>query len=111
MDDVKRRAVPVLSLVQMGELSAGRQALEGADIALGNNATLPMLQDPRKRPPRTGLGDEIPRAVMEHVAQSLFDLEEKRFLGNFRISRRGAAPRQSGMNAGHVRPVLDTCAL
>ena len=39
--------------------------MEGADIAPGNNATLQMLQDPRKRPPRTRLGDEIPRAIME----------------------------------------------
>ena len=89
----------------MGELFAGRQALEGADIALGNNATLQMLQDPRKRPPRTRLGDEIPR---EHVAQSPFDLEEKRFLGNLRTSRRGAAAGPSGMNADHLRPVLDS---
>ena len=32
-DDVERRAARGLSLVQMGDLSAGRQALEGADIA------------------------------------------------------------------------------
>ena len=107
-DDVKRRAARALSLVQMGELSAGRQALEGADIAPGNNATLQMLQDPRKRPPRTRLGDEIPRAIMEHVAQSPFNLEEKRFLGNLRTSRRGAAAGPSGMNADHLRPVLDS---
>ena len=88
-DDVKRRAARALSLVQTGELSAGRQALEGADIAPGNNATLQMLQDPRKRPPRTRLGNEIPGAIMEHVAHSPFELEEKRFLGNLRTSRRG----------------------
>ena len=44
---------------------------------------------------------------MEHVAQSLFDLEENRFLGN-RTSRRGAAGGPSGMNADHLRPVLDS---
>ena len=91
-DDVKRRAARALSLVQMGELSAGRQALEGA--APGNNATLQMLQDPWKRPPRTRLGDEIPRAIME--------------LGNLRTSHRGAAAGPSGMNADHLRPVLDS---
>ena len=107
-DDVKRRAARALSLVQMGVLSAGRQALEGADIVPGNNATLQMLQDPRKRPPRTRLGDEIPRTIMEHLAQSPFDLEEKRFLGNLRTSRRGAAAGPSGMNADHLRPVLDS---
>ena len=67
-DDVKRRAARALGLVQMGELSAGRQALEGAAIAPGNNATLQILRDPRKRPPRTRLGDEVSRVVMEHVA-------------------------------------------
>ena len=39
-DDVKKRAARALNLVQTGELSAGRQVLEGADIAPGNNATL-----------------------------------------------------------------------
>ena len=107
-DDVKRRAARALELVQMGELSAGRQALEGAAIAPGNDATLQMLRDPRKRPPRTRLGDEVPRVVMEHVAQSPFRLEEKKFLGNLRSSRRGAAAGPSGMTADHLRPVLDT---
>ena len=108
-DDVKRRAARALSLVQMGELSAGRHALEGADVALGNNATLQMLQDPRKRPPRTRLGDEIVRAIMEHVAQSPFDLVEKRFLSEtsgLLVDGRQRGP--SGMNADHLRPVLDT---
>ena len=45
---------------------------------------------------------------MEHVAQSLFRLEEKKFLGNLRSSRRGAAAGPSGMTADHLRPVLDT---
>ena len=37
-DDVERRAARALSLVQMGELSAGRQA--GAEVAPGNDRTL-----------------------------------------------------------------------
>ena len=35
-DEEARRAARALSLVQMGELSAGRQALEGACLAPGN---------------------------------------------------------------------------
>ena len=33
--DVERRAARAVRLVQMGELSAGRQALEGAEVAPG----------------------------------------------------------------------------
>ena len=43
---VQRRGARALSLVQMGELSSGRQALEGVDLAPGNDRTLAMLQDP-----------------------------------------------------------------
>ena len=39
-DDITRRAARALALVQMGKLSAGRQALEGADLAPGNMETL-----------------------------------------------------------------------
>ena len=39
-DDVEQRAARALFLVQMGELSAGHQALEGAEVAPGNNRTL-----------------------------------------------------------------------
>ena len=41
-DDVERRAARALSLVQIGELSAGREALEGAEVAPGNDRTLEM---------------------------------------------------------------------
>ena len=50
-DDLERRAGAgrALSLVQMGELSAGRQALEGAPLAPGNRETLNQLRDPVRR--------------------------------------------------------------
>ena len=50
-DDPQRRADRAEALVQMGELSAGRHALEGAPIAPGTEATLKAFQDPLKRPP------------------------------------------------------------
>ena len=50
-DDITRRAARALALVQMGELSAGRQALEGADLAPGNMETLRELRDPVRRQP------------------------------------------------------------
>ena len=50
-DSVERRAQRAEQLVQWGELSAARSALEGAPVAPGNDATLSALQDLRKRPP------------------------------------------------------------
>ena len=38
-DDVQRRAERAHALVQLGELSVGRQALEGASLAPGTDAT------------------------------------------------------------------------
>ena len=51
--DLDRRVVRAEGLVQMGELSAGRQALEGASLAPGNRQILDALQDPQRRPPVT----------------------------------------------------------
>ena len=39
-------------LVSLGELSSARQALEGAELAPRNQATLNALRDPTRRPPR-----------------------------------------------------------
>ena len=48
---MKRRVDRVDALVHMGELSFARQALEGATLAFGTEATLNALRDPAKRPP------------------------------------------------------------
>ena len=84
----------------MGELSAGRQAL--------NDRTLQMLRDPRKRPPRTRVGDEVTVEILEDMPDVPFELDEHKFLSNLRKSRRGAAAVPSGMTSDHLRPVLDT---
>ena len=104
----ERRAARALSLVQMGELSAGRQALQGAEVVPGNDRTLEMLRDPRKRPPRTRVGDEVPAEILEHMPDVPFQLDEQKFLTNLRNSRRGAAAGPSGMTSDHLRPVFDT---
>ena len=49
-DGMEKRANRVLSLVQMGELSAARQALDGAPVVPATLATLHALTDPEKRP-------------------------------------------------------------
>ena len=50
-DEMKRRVDRADALVHMGELSSARQALEGATLAPGTEATLNALRDPAKRPP------------------------------------------------------------
>ena len=50
-DEEASRAARALSLVQSGEISVGRQTLEGASFAPGNLATLGILTDPNRRPP------------------------------------------------------------
>ena len=44
--DLERRSNRALQLVQIGEFSSARVALEGAEIALGNDDTLRSLEDP-----------------------------------------------------------------
>ena len=61
-DDLETRAARAEALVQMGELSAARQALEGAAVAPGDDATRSALQNPAKRPPV--LRDPIPADIM-----------------------------------------------
>ena len=43
-NDVEKRAAKALMMVQMGELSFARQALEGAELAPGTLATLAALR-------------------------------------------------------------------
>ena len=103
--ELDRRAARALSLVQMGELSSGRQALEGASLAPGTRQTLEALRDPIRRPlvPR----DLLPHTVVGHMPDVRFSLEEHRFAANLRSSGRGAAAGLSGMTTDHLRPLLD----
>ena len=86
-DDLERRAGRALSLVQLGELSAGRQVLEGAPVAPGNRETLNQLQDPVRRPPV--MRDPLPAAITEFVPDRSFSLEEKKFASNLCSFRKG----------------------
>ena len=64
-DEIAKRADRAQSLVQMGELSAARQALEGAAVAPGTEATRAALTDPAKRPPAPR--EPLPRHLAEAV--------------------------------------------
>ena len=104
-ETVERRAIRALSRVNLGELSAARQALEGASLAPGTHATLRALTDPERRPPmpRRGLSQEIERWEPEHP----FSLDGEMLLTCLRKSRRGAAAGPSGMTADHLFPILE----
>ena len=104
-DDITRRAARALALVQKGELSAGRQALEGADLAPGTMETLRELRDLVRRPAR--IRQPLPPQVTDHMPDRPFELEEYRFAQVLRSSRKGAAAGPSGMTADHLRPVLE----
>ena len=84
---MSERAERAEQLVQWGELSSARPALEGAPVAPGNDATLRSLQDPRKRPPLPR--EPLPREVVDHQPDSLLQLDHERILKNLRSSRRG----------------------
>ena len=49
-NDLEHRATRAFNLIQVGELSSARQALEGAEIAPGTEETLSKLTDTSKRP-------------------------------------------------------------
>ena len=105
-DPLVKRVEKATMLVQVGELSSARQALEGAELAPGSNATLTALKDPSKRPPVPR--DPLPRDISEFMpVREFFELEEHRFARNLRSSRRGAAAGPSGMTMEHLRPLLD----
>ena len=50
-DNVEKRARRAYHMIQLGEVSAGRQALEGASLATGDERTLNALKDPARRRP------------------------------------------------------------
>ena len=105
VNDVENRVLRAELLVQVGELSAARQALEGTALAPGNQATLDLLTDATRHPPhlRTPLSPE----VLGHTPIREFELDEPTFNKNLRSSRRGAAGGPSGMTMEHLRPLLD----
>ena len=103
--DVKR-ATRALSLVQVGELSAARQVLEGASMAPGTIAILRELTDPHRRPPVPR--EEMTRVVAEAQPAERFQVVSEEFLICVRKARRGAAAGLSGMTSDHLFPALES---
>ena len=104
-DTVEKRADQALNLVQTGELSAARHALEGDSIAPGNQQTQRALQDPNRCP--AVLRSPLPPAILDQVPEVEFDLSQGGLLANLRSSRRGAVDRPSG-TTDHIRAILNS---
>ena len=105
VDVEEKRAAKALALVQVGELSSARQALEGADLAPGSDATLQELRNPVRRP--NVAREPIPEDLRNLVPPE-FELDEELFLRTLRSSKRGSAGGPSGMTNEHLRPLLDS---
>ena len=84
--------------MSIGELSAARQALEGASVAPGTLRTLQELTNPEKRPawPRS----PIPPDIDGFEPEEQLDLSSEALFKNIRKARRGAAGGPSGMTVG-----------
>ena len=93
------------TLVQFGELSAGRGALEGAEVAPGTLATLRELTNPERRTPFPR--HEVTREVADTRPAVSFTSDQDLLLISLRTARRGASSRgPSGMTADHLFLVL-----
>ena len=86
------------ALVHLGELSAARQALEGAEVAPGSVETLDAL---RKRPamPR----EVCPPELIRHRPEVLFVRDEDHLHKNLRSAKRG---RRSIRDDGGTSPTF-----
>ena len=95
-----------MARIQLGELSAARQALEGAEVAPGTLATLAEFTNPERRPqvPRQPINED----VMRMVPGEQFQLDPDEFLIGLRKARRGVAAGPSGMTSDHLYPILES---
>ena len=73
---IEQRAPRALRCVLDGELSAGRQALEGAELARGTRETLDALKDRERRPPNL---HPLPDRVVNHVPHTPVSLDPELF--------------------------------
>ena len=94
------------NLVLLGELSAAQQALEVANVAPGNLATLRALTNRDRRPPFAR--QELSQEILHSEQAEPFVLDGDAFFVCLRTARRGAAPGPSGMTADHLFPILES---
>ena len=102
----EQRAARADALIELGEVSSARQALEAAEIAPGNMDTFMKLTDPEKRPPALREADPIPDEVRNFQPAEPIILDFDRFVSNLRGARKGAAAGPSGATTDHLRVIL-----
>ena len=89
-NDLEHGVNQAMTKIQLGELTAGRQALEAADLAPGTPDTLRQLRA-RPQEPR----DPIPE-VDDHIPPAPFELDRDKFGANLRAAKRGTAGGHQG---------------
>ena len=82
---MEQRARRAFHMVQLGEVSAGRQVLDGACLATGDLKTQKALEDPTRRPPVPR--DPLPERVAQCEPEERFSLSQELFLQNVRRAR------------------------
>ena len=107
---LEARAVRAEKFVQLGEISAGRQALESAHVAPGTLATLRALTKRQRRPPVPR--EPVPEGLATAMPESPFNLDFDRFTSNIRRAKRGAAPfRRDNHPSSRMTPVWSRCSV
>ena len=91
--------------MQLGELSAGRQAPEGAELTPGSEETLHELRNPLKRPPHVHL---LPPRVVRRDFSSWRRTNLPKFCGHLEEEQLQV---RLGMTSEHLRPVHIFCSL
>ena len=84
-DNLVKTAARAQILLHLGELSAARQALEGAEVTPGTVRTLSAFANPEKRSPFTRA--PVPDDTDTYEPTSLFDLDRDRLYSNVRTAR------------------------
>ena len=99
VDSLERRAERAEALVHLGELSAGRHALERAPPAPGNDQTRAALTDATRRPQslRSPLQDDL----LSRQAEVPFQLSHESLLKNLKSSKRGWPIRHDSRAPSH----------
>ena len=101
MDEDERRVRRAHTWVQLGEVSAGRAALEAAELAPGSEETRRELTDPRRRPSRAR--EPVAQHKVNCVPDTLLVLDEDVFAKNVRSARKGVRnDRTVGQSKGHT---------
>ena len=106
---MEKRVLRAFYMVQLGEVSAGRQALEGASLATGDERTLKGVERPRAAP----CSAQESRARRDCSVHSRGTVRAgSRVVREERPnSEEGSRTRTTSMTADHLRPLVEHASL